>query len=164
MRLKAQTDGRFHPTDGGENDHHSAPKAISFSNTSHWLPPNTTYNLDIAVGQANFQFARVMLIGPNGATGFGTNWKEGAELLVTRDQSKAMGHSFRNASPKKVYAVTYSKQNADSYLSHKIFNAGASNYIAVQDAVLTGSVLRLTFRNYYGGSMTLNVRGQALLW
>lgn len=164
MRLSQVTDGRFHPANPGENDHHSAPVSVDFINTTQSLPPGTTYNFDISLSQSNFQFARVLLIGPNDSTGYLAPWKECVELLVTRDTNEAMGHSIRNASQKKVYSVTYSKQNSDSYLSHKIFNSGAGNYIAVQDAVLTGSVLRITFRSYYGGSMTLNVRGQALLW
>jgi hypothetical protein len=163
MRLQQVTDGRQHPSDLTPNDHHSAPVSVDFQNTSQSLPPGTTYNLDIAVGRSDFQFARVMLRGPRVAPRMG-NWKECAELLVTRDSSEAVGHSIRNASPKKVYSITYSKQNSDTNLSHKIFNSGTQNYIAVRDAVLTGSNLRITFVNYFGGSSTLYVQGQALLW
>lgn len=164
MRLRPQTDGHLHPADGGTDDHHPEPVSVDFTNTTQSLPPGTSYNLDISLGDSNFQLVRVMLIGPNVSTGLGGTWKECAELLVTRDTEKAMGHSIRNASQKKVYASTYSKQNADAYLTHKIFNAGSGNHIAVEDAVLTGSVLRITFRSFYGGSINLNVRGQALAW
>jgi hypothetical protein len=164
MRLRQQTDGRLHPADGGADDHHAAPVSVDFTNTTQSLPPGTTYNLDVAVGRDDFRFARVMLVGPNDSTGLSATWREAAELLVTRDTAQAMGHSFRNAGQKTVYSSTYSKQNSDAYLTHKIFNTGSGNYIAVQDAVLTGSVLRLTFRSFFGGSVFLNVRGQALLW
>ncbi|MGD9156785.1 MAG: hypothetical protein PVG39_00125 [Desulfobacteraceae bacterium] len=164
MRLDNLTDGRVHPSDGGVNDHHAAPISVDFINTTQSLPPGTSYNLDVSLGRDDFRFARVMIIGPNDSAGLNSPWKECAELLVTRDSTKAMGHSISNAGQKKVYASTYSKQNSDSYLTHKIFNAGVGDYIAVENAVLTGSVLRLTFRSFYGGSMTLNVRGQALLW
>jgi hypothetical protein len=167
MRLRQQTDGRLHPTDGGADDHHAAPVSVDFVNTTQSLPPYTTYNLDVPVGRDDFQFGRVMLIGPKDATGLGAAWKEAAELLVTRDAAQAVGHSFRNAEASiKSYSSTYSKQNSDAYLTHKIFNLGtvSQRYITVQDAVLTGSVLRLTFRSFYGGSITLNVRGHVLLW
>ena len=162
MRLTQQVDGRQHP-DGAANDHHAEPISVDFINTTQSLPPLTTYNLDIAVGRDDFQFARVMLIGPNLSAALGT-WKECAELLVTRDSGESVGHSVRNAGTKKVYSATYSKQNSDAYLTQKVFNTGSGNYINVQDAVLTGSVLRITFRSFFGGSVFLNVRGQALLW
>jgi hypothetical protein len=95
------------------------------------------------------------------------NWRECAEIVATTDSAEAMGHSVREAGTRKVYASTYSKQNADAYLSHKIFddNTGSGNrYIAVQDVAIVGAVLRITFRNFFGGSATLWVKGQALLW
>jgi hypothetical protein len=164
MRIKQRTDGLNHPSDFTEDNHHAAPISIDFSNTFQSLPPGTSYNLDVSLPRSDFRFARVMLMGPNSSDGLSSLWKEGAELLVTRDQTEAIGHSFRNGGQKKVYASTYAKQNADAYLTHKIFNLGGGNYIAVENALLTGSALRLTFKNHYGGSMTLNVKGQALLW
>jgi hypothetical protein len=163
VRLEQLTDGRTHSANSGADDHHPQPDSVDFVNKTQSLPPGTSYNLDVTVPDSGFQFARVMLKGPNSAPAMGT-WHECAELVVTRDADEAMGHSVRNASPKKVYSVTYSKQNADAYLTHKIFNSGTQNYIGITAAVLTGSVLRLTFRNYFGGSMTLWVEGQALLW
>lgn len=94
-------------------------------------------------------------------------WRESAEVFVTRDAGEAASHTIRASSFKKVYACTYQKQVGDSYLSHKIFdsNTGSSNrYIALQDAVITGSTLRLTFRNFFGGSAFMWVQGQAILW
>jgi hypothetical protein len=164
LRLIQQTDGRIHPLDGLATDHHAVPSSVDFQNTTQSLPPGTTYNLDITLGSSNYQFARIILIGPNVSADMG-DWKECAELLVTRNSNEAISHSIRSAAvPKKVYCSTYSKQNSDAYLTHKIFNAGAGNYIAVQDAVLTSNVLRITFKNFYGGSMYLNVHGHVLLW
>jgi hypothetical protein len=167
MRLEAQTDGSEHGV-GGPDDHHPRPKVVTISNTTQSLPPGTTFNLDIPVGSDQFKFARCQLLGsrhmyPSGSA----QWSECAEVLVTRDTAEAMGHSQRDLAFKKVYSATYSKLNGDSYLTHKIFDSltGISQrYIALVDAVLTGSNLRLTFRNYHGGSAFLWVKGQALLW
>lgn len=161
MRLTPQTDGRLHP-DGTADDHHAAPKSVSILNTTQSLPPYTTYNLDVPLGRDDFRLARVMLIGPNLSAGLGS-WKECAELTVTRDAGDATGQSVKCASTRKVYSSNYSKRQGDSYLTHKIFNPGSGNYICVQDAVLTGSVLQLTFKSFCGGSINLNVRGQANL-
>ena len=163
MRLKQVTDGRLHSPTNTVHDHHAAPVSVNFVNTSQSLPPGTTYNLDIPLPTGSYQFARAMLIGPNDSAGFAP-WKECAEIMATRVTAEAVGHSVRNAGGfKKIYAATYSKQVGDSYLTHKIFNTGIQNYIAVQDAVIVGSALRITFKNYHGGSVTLNVRGQAIL-
>jgi len=167
MRLTEQSDGLLHPADLTPDDHHPAPTSVTISNTSQSLPPGTTYNLDIALPHSNFQFARVQITGakPMWVAGY---WREGAEILVTRNSSEAVGHSIRETgSIYKVYAATYSKQNSDAYLSHAIFDnntASSSRYIALQDAVITGSTLRLTFKNLFGGSATLWVKGQALVW
>jgi hypothetical protein len=67
----------------------------------------------------------------------------------------------------KTYTATYSKQNGDAYLSDKVFDTNTSlsaQYIALKDAYITGSILRLVFHNYFGGSAYLWVKGQALLW
>jgi hypothetical protein len=167
MRLEPIKDGLQHPTDNGEDDHHPAPYSVTINNTSQSLPPGTTYNLDISLPHSNFQIARVQITGAKPMWTSG-QWREGVEILATRDSAEAMGHSIRETgSMYKVYAATYSKQNSDSYLSQKIFdnNTGSSNrYICLQDAVITGSTLRLTFLNTFGGSATLWVKGQALLW
>ena len=167
MRLQSQTDGRVHPEDGGANDHHPAPTSVTINNTTQSLPPGTTYNLDITLPHSNFQFARIHISGKKPMWNTG-QWREGAEVLATRDASEAMGHSIRETgSMYTVYAATYSKQNADAYLSHRIFDdniASGSKYIALQDAVITGSTLRLTFKSTFGGSATLWVKGQALAW
>jgi hypothetical protein len=171
MRLGAPSDGRSHEAlDVGAHDHHNAPESVSFSNTAQSLPPGATFDLDVPLGRTGYQLARVQITGPAviPAGISSALWRECAELVVTTDSSEAVGHSIRDAaSPKKVYAATYSKQNGDSYLTHKIFdsNTGSGNrYICVQDAVITGSILRITFRNYFGGSATLWVKGQALVW
>lgn len=171
MRLGQSSDGRSHDAiTVGAHDHHNAPESISFSNTTQSLPPGTTYNLDIPLGRTGYQMARIQMTGPvTIPAGFtGALWRECAEIVATTDTSEAMGHSIRDAqSPKKVYAATYSKQNGDSFLSHKIFDSNtvvSNRYICLQDAVITGSTLRLTFRNNFGGSATLWVKGHALLW
>jgi hypothetical protein len=165
MRLNPLTDGRQHSTDYDANDHHAEPVSVNFSNTSQSIGAGSNYTMDVALGRSDFQLARVMLLGPKPAAIMG-NWDECAELIVTRDANEAMGHSVRAASTKKVYAVCYSKQNADSYLTQRIFNTGSSSnfYIGITSAVLTGSNLRMVFHNYHGSSVTLNVRGHALLW
>jgi len=165
MRPAPATDGRVHPADNTPDDHHKAPDRFTITNTSQSLPPGTSYNLDIALGSADYQFARIQIMGARQP--FGSGWRECAEVFVTRDISEAVGHSNRESSFKRTYCATYSKVNGDSYLSHKIFDSitGVSNrYIALLDAVLTGSVLRLTFHNYFGGSATLWVKGVALCW
>jgi len=167
MRLQPEADGRQHPDDGAADDHHPAPESVTINNTTQSLPPGTSYNLDISLPHNDFQIARVQITGKKPMWNTG-QWREGAEIVVTRDASEAMGHSIRETgSMYKVYASTYSKQNSDAYLSHKIFddNTGSSNrYIALRDALITGSTLRLTFRNTFGGSATLWVKGQALVW
>lgn len=165
MRLKSETDGMQHPGVLTIDDHHPGTKMVSINNTTQSLPPGTTYNLDIALGNSNFQIARVMIYGPKTLFGSGALWKEAGELIVTRDANEAMGQSFRDAGTfKKVYSVTYSKLRADANLTQKIFDSLGNRYIAVQDAVLTGSDLRLIFRNFFGGSATLWVKGQAILF
>lgn len=165
MRLVPMTDGLMHPSDGGINDHHPGTKAVTINNTTQSLPPGTTYNLDTALGNSNFQLARVMIFGPKVLFGSADLWKEGGEILVTRDISEAVGQSYRDAGTfKKVYSVSYSKFRSDSYLTQKIFDSGGNRYIALQDAVLTGSDLRLTFKNFFGGSATLWVKGQAFVY
>lgn len=167
MRLRQSNDGRDHDElEITTDDHHPEPTSVTIEDTTTSLPPGTTFNLDLTLPHDDFQVARVQITGPKGIFP-GNPWREFAEIVATRSTAEAMGHSIRDAGSKKCYASTYSKQNADAYLSHKIFdsNTGASNrYIAVQDASIIGSTLRITFRNFFGGSATLWVKGQALLW
>lgn len=169
MRLKPLTDGRSH--DGltvGPHDHHARPVSVSILDKTTSLPPGTTFDLDVALPAGDYQFAQVHLEGPKVSDGGSSSlWREAAEVLVTRDAGEAASHTIRFSGLKQTYACAYQKQVGDSYLSHKIFdsNTGSSNrYIALQDAVITGSTLRLTFRNFFGGSATLWVQGQAILW
>jgi hypothetical protein len=169
MRLKSETDGRSHSIlTITENDHHSRPRAVAISNTTQSLPPGTTYNLDIDLGRSDYQLARVMIMGARTMFGVASNFRESAEVHATRNSAEAFAHSVRDSgSTYRCYAVTYSKQVGDSYLTHAIFDnntAIGSAYILLQDAVLTGSVLRLTFLNTFGGSATLWVKGTALVW
>jgi len=94
-------------------------------------------------------------------------FRECAKVHVTTDTADALGDSVRNTGlAYKSYAVSYAKQAGATNLTHKLFDTatGASaRYIALKDAVITGSTLRLTFHNYYGGSATLSVKGQAVL-
>jgi len=166
MRLAAKTDGRYH--DGmvlGVHDHHAQPTMVSFSNTTQSLPPGTTYNLDVPCGRDDYRLATIHMIGPRRYPS-SSNWSETACVLATRFAVNAIGRSARGVSYRQSYVSMYSKFAGDAYLTHKIFDNNvteANQYIALQDAVLTGSVLRLTFRNYFGGSATLWVKGEALL-
>lgn len=162
MRLKADTDGHDH--DGlvlTGDDHHSESAEVAIEDTTTSIPPSSTFNLDITLPDGSFELARVIING--GKQMSGNQWRECCEVHATRDSGEAVGHSVEDVAFKKVYAVTYSKQNADAYLSHKIFDNNLS-YILLQDAVLTGSVLRLTFLNTFGGSTFLWVKGQAVLF
>lgn len=165
MRTKPVTDGLSHNAmTVGVNDHHSRPTTISINNTTQSLPPGTTYDLDLTLPDANYKRAKIILMGAWSPPG--PSWRECCELVVTTDSAEAISISIRDAgSFKKSYAATYSKQNGDANLSHKIFdNATGSysqRYIALKDAWITGTTLRLRFQNYYGGSATLWVKGQA---
>lgn len=165
MRLKAVTDG----VDTHEelvlttDDHHPHASAVAIENTSQVIGAGADYDLDITLPHGDFQVARVIIMGAKQMQG--GQWREACEVHVTRDADEAIGNSVENVSFKKVYAVTYSKQNADTYLSHKIFDSNTSQqYILLKDAVITGSVLRLTFNNPTGTSATLWVKGQALVF
>ena len=165
MRLSIETDGRQHPTDGGPNDHHPRPISVSINNTSQSLPPGTDYNLDISLPHSGYKLARVQIMGAR-QVGSGL-FNEVAELIATTDANEAMGRSVTIASFKKSYVATYSKQNGDAYLTDKIFDSNTGStalYIAVTEAQIISSTLRITFHNYFGGSATLWVKGQALLY
>lgn len=150
------------------SDHHAQPVRVTIDNTSQSITPGTDYNLDIPLGAIGFTFARVMLMGPKNS-GFGSAlWRECADVHVTATLADAIGHSIRDTgSTYKVYGVTYAKAVGATNLSHKIFDnntASGSRYIALKDAQIIGSMLRLTFHNYFGGSATLWVKGEALVW
>jgi hypothetical protein len=169
MRLKSETDKRSHTSLSGitVNDHHSQPRAVDIYNITQSLPPGTTYNLDIALSRSDYQFARTMLQGARQLFGTAVE-REGAEILATRDISEAIAHSIKDSGlAYRVYAVTYAKQVGDLYLTHAIFDSNtaiSAEYILLQDAYITGSTLRLTFKNIFGGSATLWVKGRALVW
>jgi len=138
---------------------------FSFSNTSQSLPPGTTYDLDVALGRDDYQLATIHMIGARRYPST-TNWYETACVYATRVAAEAIARSARGVGYRQSYVSQYSKFAGDAYLTHKIFDSNtteANIYIALQDAVLTGSVLRLTFKNFYGGSATLWVKGEALL-
>lgn len=169
MRLEPATLGLSHPRLNLVNpdDHH--PDGESFTIDSQGvqsLPPGTTFDLDIALGTDQYNTARVIIQGEELVGPSGPLWRVGAEVYATRDVNEAIAHSIREATPlpTRVYVATYAKQNGDAYLTHKVFNVAGALYIALDDAVLTGSNLRLTFHNYFGGSAFLWVRGQAICW
>jgi len=164
VRLKPTTDGRSHAGLSGvaADDHHSQPRTVEVNNTSQVLTAGSTYNLDIALGVSDLAFVHVILLGPR-TVGTG-QWKECADVYATRTSSQAMGHSIRwdGVTLAKTYFATYSKANGDARLTDRIFCLTTSA-ISLQDAVLTGSNLRLTFVNNLSGSATLWVKGRAVL-
>jgi len=148
------------------DDHHPAPNYVSFSDTTTSLPPGTSFNLDVTLPHSDFRLARVYLEGPAiSGGGSATKWRECAIVYVTTTLSDAIGHSVRNTgSIYKSYVVTYAKAVGVTNLTHKIFDTvtnPGSRYIALKDAQIIGSTLRLTFQNYFGGSATLSVKGHA---
>ena len=169
MRLASTTDGKDHASEYlNANDHHSEPYSVGIDNTTQSLPPGTTYNYDISLPDANYRIARIMIKGPRNISGASANFYEGAEIYATSDSTEAMGHSVRDAEVSfRVYLVTYSKIVSDAFLTHKIFDSdtvSGNRYINVTDAYITGSTLRIVFKNNHGGSATLWVKGKALVW
>jgi|WetSurMetagenome_2_1015567.scaffolds.fasta_scaffold06352_5 hypothetical protein len=167
MRLGPNTDGRSHlALTVAVGDHHPRPTVVTISNTSQAIAAGADYNLDIALGSSDYQLARVQILGPK-IVGAGL-WRECASVHATRTSAQAIGHTVRDAGvANKVYSSTYSKQAGAAMLTHKIFDSvttTGADYIALKDAVMTGSVLRLTFHNYDGSSRTLWVKGEALVW
>lgn len=148
------------------DDHHAQPIRLSVSNTSQSISAGADYNLDLDLGNSGFTFARAMLMGP--ATSGGALWRECASIHITADASDALGHSFRaTGSSYLSYSATYAKTLGVTNLSHKIFDSNAaanSRYIALKDAQIIGSTLRLTFHNYHSSSATLWVKGEVLVW
>ena len=163
MRETPATDGRQHPTDGGPDDHHPQPKQVPISDIATVIAAGADFNLDIALGSSDYQWGRAVLMGANAITP--TLWNEWASVHFSRDAAEAMGHTGRSSgSIYKTYSSTYSKQNGDLNLTHKIFDSvtGSGNrYIALKDAVLTGSNLRLTLHNYDSSSRTVWIKGSA---
>jgi hypothetical protein len=151
------------------DDHHPRPTSVNFSDTSTSIPPSSSFNLDVTLPDANYQVAKVYLEGPAiSGGGSGSKWRECAQVHVTTVAAEAIGHSNRNTgSIYKSYVVTYSKALGVTNLTHKIFDnvtSPSSRYIALQNAQIIGTTLRLTFRNYFGGSASLSVKGHALVY
>lgn len=170
MRLNSSYDGASHDAlTVTPDDHHPRPASVSFSNTSQSLPPGTSFNLDVSLSHSDFRIAKVYLEGPAiSGGGTATKWRECAMVHVTTDTADAIGHSVRNTgSIYKSYVVTYAKSLGVTNLTHKIFDNNTSpgnRYIALKDAQIIGSTLRLTFQNYFGGSATLSVKGHSVLY
>jgi len=165
MRTQQDTDGRSHDAlTVTVDDHHAAPRSVSFSNVTQSLPPGTTWDLDVTLPSSALKVARVQLMGPatsGGGSGTG-KWRECASVHATTSSAEAMGHSVRTPGFKRSYCATYAKSQGDAQLSQKIFDSGGN--VSLQDAWIVGAVLRLRFRNHFGGSSTLWVKGSALLW
>lgn len=167
MRLGGEEGPRSHDSLSGigSDDHHPSPVRVSIDNITQVLAGGTDYNLDIPLGKSGLSFARVQLMGPDVSGGGGNLWRESAAVHVTDDTGDAIGHSVRTAGNFRSYVSTYSKAVGTTNLSHKIFdNDAAGRRIALKDASIVGSVLRLVFHNYDAGPKTLWVRGEAVLW
>jgi len=170
VEAQPDTDGRSH--DGmsrGPHDHH--PQPVSFPISSEGvvsLPPGTTYDLEIALPAAGFQFATIHLEGPRRISPGSTTWRESAQLFVTRNSAEASSKvTIREAAFKKTYHGSYQKQAGNSYLTHKIFDSNTSTsarYIAVQDSWINDTHVVIRFRNFFGGSAFLWCRGQGLAY
>jgi len=152
----------------GAHDHHPQPRHVSISNTSQVIAGGAAFNLDLSLGRSGYTFARVMITGPKSSGFSSAQWRECADVHVTATLADAIGHSVRDSgSTYKVYGVTYAKAVGATNLTHKVFdsNTGGSNrYIALKDAQIIGSTLRLTFHNYDAGPQTLWVKGEAVIW
>lgn len=162
MRLKSETDGRSHDALAvGVHNHHAAALPYEIEDTTTVVSASGTFDLDITLGSSEYQTGRVLLLGGKQMTGGA--WRECVEVTVSRDSGEAMCGSIEDVSFKKVYSVVYSKAAGNTYLSHRIFDNNLSR-IYLEDAVLTGSVLRLSFRNAVAIATTLWVKGQAVLF
>lgn len=164
MRLKAETDGRSHAAlIVGPHDHHAKALAFTITDTTTVVGPTSIFNLDISLPSDEYQTGRVILIGGKVMSGSASQWRECAEITVSRDTSEAVGGSIEDAGFKRVYSVVYAKAAGASFLSQKIFDNNLSR-IWLRDAVLTGSVLRLAFQNSTAIATTIWVKGQAVLF
>lgn len=171
MRPEPASDGRSHDslTDVGPDQHHPRPATVTFSDTTTSIGGFSDFNLDVTLPDDDFQLASVYLEGPAiSGGGSGSKWRECAWVHVATTTADAIGSSCRNVgSMYKNYVVTYAKSLGVTNLTHKIFDtvtAPGSRYIALKDAQIIGSTLRLTFHNYTGSSQTLSVKGHAVLY
>lgn len=163
VRLTAVTDGRSHAGLSGvaADDHHAAPRSVEIINTTQVIAAGASFNLDIALGTSVAVFCQASLTGPHNQTA--GLWREGVHVYATRTIGEAIAHGTRDGGLYKSYVMTYSKQVGDAYLSPGVFAQEVVIAIALVDAVLTGSNLRLSFKNYGTGSYTLWVKGRAIL-
>lgn len=168
MRLDPEATWPHGGANPGQDDHHPAPRTYDIDNTSQSIGAGATWNMDISLPSSDFQFARIMIMGKRQLFGASGNLRESAEIHATRSASEAIGHSIRDAQAVwRIYAATYSKDAGELYLTMDIFDDDdnpANRYIFVQDAYITGSTLRLVFKNRAGTSQTLWVKGKALVW
>lgn len=169
MRLEPNTDGWSHdPIAVGTDDHHPRPATVDFSDIATSVLGSSDFNLDVILPDAGYTYAQITMTGPKPA-GFSTAlWRECAIVHATATAAEAIGHSSRSTGTNnKTYLVTYAKSVSTTNLTHKIFdsNTGVSNrYIALKDARIIGTTLRLVFHNYLGSAQTLWVKGQALVY
>ena len=169
MRVQQTTNSRDHlAATPRPDDHHSVPRTFDIDNTSQVIAGGATFDLDVALSRSDFQAARVMIMGARRLFGNASNPFESAEVHVSRNLAEAMGQSLRDAQALyRIYTATYAKVVSDAYLTHKIFDTdtnSSNRYIGLVDAILTGSVLRLSFKNWVAGPKTLWVKGKALVW
>jgi hypothetical protein len=162
------TDGMMHPPDGGLHDHHAAPTQVTIDDTTTSIPPGSTANVDITLPRPDYQLARILIHGPKAAVGsiVGNSGYEGAFIMATTVASDASGCAARDAGALRMYGGHWSKQDGSSILTDYVFDSNTSltsRYIAVQDAYITGSTLRLVMVNSFGGSATVWVKGIAVL-
>lgn len=136
---------------------------VSIDNTTQSIASGADFNLDLALSNAGYRVATVQLASgakagiPTGPLRLTT------DVHITTVAAEALGHTHRRRSSQSVYSVTYAKQVAVANLSFKIFDLSGL-YIALREARIIGSTLRLTFRNYHSIAVTLWVRGQALVF
>lgn len=169
MRLEPNTDGWSHDAIAVDVDaHHPRPATVDFSDIATSVLGGSDFNLDVILPDAGFTYAQITMTGPKRSAFATALWRECAIVHATDTASEAIGHSSRSTGTNyKSYLVTYAKSVGVTNLTHKIFdsNTGQSNrYIALKDARIIGTTLRLTFHNYLGSAQTLWVKGQALVY
>jgi len=162
------TDGLIHPPDGGAHDHHAAPDHVTISDIATVISAGSTANVDTTLPRSDYQIARVLVHGPKAAVGTlpGNAGYEGAFVLAALVSSDAMGHSARDAGAFRQYSGVWSKQASAAILSEYVFDSSTSlynRYIAIQDAYITGSTLRLVMVNGHSSSATVWIKGGAIL-
>ena len=171
MRLDEQTTKSFPHLAAGPliDDHHPGAVAISFEDTTTIIPPSpSTFNLDVSLPNSDFQFARVIAMGPRKMYGIATLFRECNEWFVSRSAIDGIGHGVRDAqSTWKIYTGLMAKVAAAAELSFRIFDtdtAANRQYISVTDVRIVASVLRLTHRNWSGGSRGVWTKGMVVAW